>query len=75
VVCTSDSSASVVAAVVVLIFGHVDGEERTLGDFGVGGVLAPATPDRVSETYIGDSGRERKTGSALKVFPGESSVL
>jgi hypothetical protein len=29
----------------------------------------------VSETYIGDSGRERKTGSALKVFPGESSVL
>jgi hypothetical protein len=73
--CTSDSSASVVAVVVVLIFGHVDDEERTLGDFGVGGVSSPATPDRVSETYIGDSGRGQKTGSDLKVFPGESSVL
>jgi hypothetical protein len=73
--CTSDSSASVVAVVVVLIFGHMDDEERTLGDFGVGGVLAPATPNHVSETYIGDSGRGHKTGSDLKVFPGESSVL
>jgi hypothetical protein len=26
------------------IFGHVDGEERTLGDFGVGGVSALTTP-------------------------------
>jgi hypothetical protein len=73
--CTSDSSVSVVAVVVVLIFGHVDDEERTLGDFSVGGVSALATPDRASGTYIGDSGRGRKTGSDFKVFSGESSVL
>jgi hypothetical protein len=73
--CTSDSSASVVAVVVVLILGHVDGEERTLGDFGVGGVSAPVAPDRVLGAYIGDIRRGRKTGINLKVFPGESSVL
>jgi hypothetical protein len=65
---TSVSSANVVAAVVVRIFGHVDGEKRTLGNFGVGGVSTPAAPDRVSEAYLGDSGCGRKTGSVLKVF-------
>jgi hypothetical protein len=66
---TSDSSASIVAVVVVvLIFGHVDDKERTLGDFGVGGVSALAAPDRVSEAYIGDIRRGRKTWSDLKVF-------
>jgi hypothetical protein len=38
--CTDDSLTSDVAAVVVPFFGHVDGEERMLGDFGVGGVSA-----------------------------------
>jgi hypothetical protein len=72
---TSVSSVSVVAAAVVRIFGHVDGEERALGNFGVGGVSTPAAPDHVSEAYLEDSGCGRKAGSVLKVFPGESSVL
>jgi hypothetical protein len=37
------STASDVAAVVVSLFGHVDGMERTVGDPGVGGALAMAT--------------------------------
>jgi hypothetical protein len=44
-----------VAAVVVPFLGHVGGEERTLGDFGVGGVSAPVAPDHVSAAYLGDS--------------------
>jgi hypothetical protein len=72
---TSVSSVSVMAAVVVRIFGHVDGEERTLGDFGVGAFRLRQPPDRVSEAYHGDSGCGRKTGSILMVFPSESSVL
>jgi hypothetical protein len=67
--------ASDVPVVVVPLFGHVDGEGWTLGDFGVGGVLAPAAPDRVSEAYLGDSGRGRRTESGTKVFMGKSSVL
>jgi hypothetical protein len=69
------SPASDVAAMMIPFFGHVGGKERTLGDFGVGGVSAPAAPDRVSEAYLGDSGRGRKTGSGTKVFSSESSVL
>jgi hypothetical protein len=75
VACTDSSPVSNVAAVLVPFFGHVGGEERTLGDFGVGGVLAPAAPDRLSEAYLGDSGRGRKTGSGTKVFLSESAVL
>jgi hypothetical protein len=70
---TSVSSVSVVA--VVRIFGHVDGEEQTLGDFGVSGVSTPTAPDHVSEACLGDSGCGRKAGSVLKVFLGKSSVL
>jgi hypothetical protein len=64
-----------VAAVVVPFFGHVDGEERTLGDFGVGGVWAPAALNHVSEVYLRDNRRGWKTGSSTKVFLGERYVL
>ena len=37
---TVDSTASDVAAVVVSLFGHVDGVERTVGDPGAGGASA-----------------------------------
>jgi hypothetical protein len=50
--CAGGSSASDVAAVVVLIFGHVDGEERTLGDSGVGGVTASAAPRSCVDSLI-----------------------
>jgi hypothetical protein len=73
--CTDDSSASDVAAVVVPFFGHVDGEERALGDFAVGGVLTPATSDRVLEAYLGDCEHGRKTGSDTKIFQSETSLL
>jgi hypothetical protein len=66
--CTDGSPTSDVAAVMVHFFGHVGGEERTLGDFGVGGVSALAAPDHMSEAYLGDSGRGWKTGSGTKVF-------
>jgi hypothetical protein len=36
--------ASDVSVVVVSLFGHLDGVERTLGDPGVGGALALAAP-------------------------------
>jgi hypothetical protein len=39
-----NSTASDVAVVVVSFFGHVDGMERTVGDPGVGGASALATP-------------------------------
>jgi hypothetical protein len=64
-----------VAAVVVPFFVHVDGEERTLGDFSVGGVWAPAALNHVSEAYLGDNRCGWKTGSSTKVFLGERSVL
>jgi hypothetical protein len=39
-----DSTASDAAVVVVSLLGHVGGEERTLGDSGVGGASALAAP-------------------------------
>jgi hypothetical protein len=66
--CTSDFSASIVAVVVVLIFGYVNGEERMLKNFGVGDVSTPVALDRVSEAYLEDSEHGWKTGSNLKVF-------
>jgi hypothetical protein len=69
----SDSTASDV--VVVPLFGHVDGEERMLGDFGVDCVLAPAGPYRVLEVCLGDSGRGQKMGSGTNVFVDETLVL
>jgi hypothetical protein len=68
----SDSTAS---EVVVPLFGHVDGEERMLGDFGVDCVLAPAGPNRVLEVCLGDNGRGQKMGSGTNVFVDETSVL
>ena len=38
------SSTSGMAVVMVLIFGHEDGEEWATGDPGVGGASAMATP-------------------------------
>jgi hypothetical protein len=42
--CVVDSTASDMAVVVVSLFGHVDGVERTVGDPGVGGASALAAP-------------------------------
>jgi hypothetical protein len=42
--CANDSMASDAAVVVVSLLGHVDGEERTVGDVGVGGASALAAP-------------------------------
>jgi hypothetical protein len=61
--CAGDSSASDVVVVVVLILGHVDGEERTLGSL----VLAAF--------WLWDSMRARKTGRGTTVFSSESLVL
>jgi hypothetical protein len=36
--------SDVAVAVVVSLFGHVDGVERTMGDPGVGGASASAAP-------------------------------
>jgi hypothetical protein len=53
--CTDGSTASDVAAVVVFLFGHVDGVERTVGDPGVGGASALAAP----RSWFGDLTREQ----------------
>jgi hypothetical protein len=50
--CTDGSTASDVAA--VFLFGHVDGVERTVGDPGVGGASALATP----RSWFGDLTRK-----------------
>jgi hypothetical protein len=42
--CADGSTASNVAVVVVSLFGHLDGVERTVGDPGVGGASALAAP-------------------------------
>jgi hypothetical protein len=44
VVCAGDSTASDVAVVMVPLFGHVGGEERTVGDAGVDGASALVAP-------------------------------
>jgi hypothetical protein len=43
-VCVDGSTASDVAAVVVSLFGHVGGVERTVGEPGAGGASASAAP-------------------------------
>jgi hypothetical protein len=67
--CTSDSTASDVAAVVVSLFGHVDGEEWTVGDPG-GGSSQIAFGGL---TWGWRAGRDPEGGA--KVFPGESPAL
>jgi hypothetical protein len=42
--CADGSAASDVAVVVVFLFGHVDGVERTVGDPSVGDASALAAP-------------------------------
>jgi hypothetical protein len=42
--CVDDSMASDMAALVVVLFGHVDRMERTVGNPCVGGALALAAP-------------------------------
>jgi hypothetical protein len=48
--CADGSTASDVAVVVVSLFGHVGGVERTVGDPGVGGASALTTP----RSWLGD---------------------
>jgi hypothetical protein len=71
---TSDSSASVVAAVVVLIFGHVDDKEQTLGGLWCWRRFGSGSPGSCVGGYIGDIRHGRKTWSHLKVFWGESLI-
>jgi hypothetical protein len=42
--CANDFTGSIAAVVVVSLFGHVDGVERTVGDPGVGGTSTLTTP-------------------------------
>jgi hypothetical protein len=42
--CTGDSTASDVAVVMALLFGHMDDEERAAGDPGVGDASAVSAP-------------------------------
>jgi hypothetical protein len=44
--CADGSTVSVVAVVVVSLFGHVDGMEQTVGGPGVGGASALQLLDR-----------------------------
>jgi hypothetical protein len=54
------SMASDVAAVVVFIFGHVNGMERTVGDPGVGGASALVAPkSRFGDLIWGQRGGGR----------------
>jgi hypothetical protein len=54
--CTVGSTASDVVVVVVSLFGHVGGVERTVGDPGVGGASALAAP----RSWFGDLTREQR---------------
>jgi hypothetical protein len=67
--CTGDSTASDVAAVVVSLFGYMDGEEWAVGDPG-GGSSQIASGGL---TWGWQAGRDLEGGA--KVFPGESPVL
>ena len=55
--CAVGSTASNVAVVVVSLFGHGDGVERTTGDPGVGGASASAAP----RSRFGDLSRGQRT--------------
>jgi hypothetical protein len=55
--CVDGSAASDVAVVVVFLFGHVDGVERTVGDPGVGDASTLAAPRSRFGGLTRDSGR------------------
>jgi hypothetical protein len=55
--CADGSAASDVAVVVVFLFGHVDGVERTVGDPGVGDASALAAPRSQFGGLTRDSGQ------------------
>jgi len=87
--CAGDSPASDAAVVVVPFFGHVDGEERTLGDFGVGGASASSTLGSCvgdltlgqraqaedGERYEGFSGRKLSASAPTAAMPAGTVTL
>jgi hypothetical protein len=71
--CTGVLVASDVAVVVVLFFGHLDGDERAAGDPGIDdtSVLAPPR-SRSGGQARGPHGRGLRYRVCVKVFLGES---
>jgi hypothetical protein len=64
--CAGGSTASDVAAVVVSLFGHVDGVERTMGDPGVGSASVLAAP----RSRFGDLTRGQRAAKFLGAVRG-----
>jgi hypothetical protein len=64
-----DSTTSDVAVVTVFLFAHVDGDEWTMRDTGVGGVSALTAPRSRFRGLTWDL-QAPKFGSSLKVFFG-----
>jgi hypothetical protein len=71
-----DSTASDLAVVMVALFGHAGGQERTMGDPGVAMLRLWQRSSQIAcrKPNSGLSGR-LEFGSGAKVFPGESSPL
>jgi hypothetical protein len=72
--CTVGSTAGNVAVVVVPLFGHADGVERTMGVPGVGGASALVAP----RSCFGNLPRwlraAKFSGRGVRMLPGESSA-
>jgi hypothetical protein len=71
--CAGGSTAGNVAVVVVSPFGHGDGEEQTMGDPGVGGASALATPRSCFGSLAWGLGR-LSFGCGVRMLPGENSA-
>jgi hypothetical protein len=73
--CADGSTASDATAMVVSLFGHVDGAEWTMEEPGVGGALALAAPRSRFRDLTRDKRATQFSGSGARIFPGESSAL